>query len=134
RKLRYMSDSVFSFTDLPITVLLTGGVIGVVGSLIASVAVFAAWAMGDVQIEGYTPMMLVLLLLCPSILLALGIVGSYVWRTYENSKPRPGMVMLHHEHYRVPPPGTNAASGEQRPDARPLPHKREVREPVLGAR
>lgn len=134
RKLRYMSDSVFSFTDLPITVLLTGGVIGVVGSLIAGVAVFAAWAMGDVQIEGYTPMMLVLLLLCSSILLALGIVGSYVWRTYENSKHRPGMVMLHHEHYRVPTPGTNAASGEQRPDARPLPHKREVREPVLGAR
>jgi glycosyltransferase involved in cell wall biosynthesis len=102
RKLRYMTDSVFSFTDLPITVLLTAGVLGVVGSLVAGIAVFVAWAMGDVQIEGYTPLMLVLLLLCSSILLALGIVGSYVWRTYENSKQRPGMVMLHHEYFRVP--------------------------------
>jgi glycosyltransferase involved in cell wall biosynthesis len=97
RKLRYMTDSVFSFTDLPITLLLTGGVLGVLGSLVAGIAVFAAWASGNVEIEGYTPLMLTLLLLCSSILLALGIVGSYVWRTYENSKGRPTSIVMSHE-------------------------------------
>jgi hypothetical protein len=92
-----MNDSIFSFTDLPITVLITAGLIGVVGSLCAGIAVFAAWATGNVQVEGYTPLMLMLFLLCSSILLALGIVGSYVWRTYENSKRRPGAIPMHHE-------------------------------------
>jgi hypothetical protein len=43
--------------------------------------------------------MLMLFLLCSSILLALGIVGSYVWRTYENSKRRPGAVPMQHERF-----------------------------------
>jgi glycosyltransferase involved in cell wall biosynthesis len=99
KKLRYMNDSIFSFTDLPITVLITAGFLGVVASVVAGIAVFVAWATGNVQVQGYTPMMLMLFLLCSSILLALGIVGSYVWRTYENSKGRPGAVPMQHERF-----------------------------------
>jgi polyisoprenyl-phosphate glycosyltransferase len=99
KKLRYMNDSIFSFTDLPITVLITAGMLGVIGSVVAGIAVFAAWATGKVEVAGYTPLMLVLFLLCSSILLALGIVGSYVWRTFENSKRRPGAVPMQHEQF-----------------------------------
>ena len=102
KKLRYMNDSIFSFTDLPITLLITAGSLGVVASVFAGVAVFAAWATGNVQVAGYTPLMLMLFLLCSSILLALGIVGSYVWRTYENSKRRPGAIAMHHERFPRP--------------------------------
>ncbi|WP_208104102.1 glycosyltransferase family 2 protein [Modestobacter roseus] len=104
KKLRYMNDSIFAFTDLPITVLITAGFLGVLGSITAGIVVFAAWATGNVDVPGYTPLMLVLFLLCSSILLALGIVGSYVWRTYENSKRRPGAVPMHHELFPAPPP------------------------------
>jgi hypothetical protein len=97
KKLRYMSDSIFSFTDLPITVLMTAGFLGVVASVVAGIGVFVAWASGHVHVAGYTPLMLMLFLLCSSILLALGIVGSFVWRTYENSKGRPGAVPMRHE-------------------------------------
>ena len=38
---------------------------------------------------GYTPLMLVLLFSTFTLLSGLGIVGSYVWRTFENSKERP---------------------------------------------
>ena len=99
KKLRYMNDSIFSFTDLPITVLITAGFLGVVASVVAGAAVFVAWATGNVDVAGYTPLMLMLFLLCSSILLALGIVGSYVWRTFENSKRRPGAVPIHHERF-----------------------------------
>ncbi|MFP5369930.1 MAG: glycosyltransferase family 2 protein [Actinomycetes bacterium] len=107
KKLRYMNDSIFSFTDLPITLLITAGLLGVAGSLCAGVAVFAAWASGNVEVAGYTPLMLVLFLLCSLILLALGIVGSYVWRTYENSKRRPGAVPMRHERF----PASGAVHG-----------------------
>lgn len=103
KRLRYMSDSIFSFTDLPITLLITAGVLGIVLSIVAGISVFVAWATGNVEVAGYTPMMLVLFLFCSAILLALGIVGSYVWRTYENSKGRPGAVPMQHEHF--PPTG-----------------------------
>lgn len=99
KKLRYMTDSIFSFTDLPIILLITGGVAGVVLSMIAGTVVFIGWATGNVKVAGYTPLMLMLFLLCSSILLALGIVGSYVWRTYENSKQRPGAIPMKHEFF-----------------------------------
>jgi glycosyltransferase involved in cell wall biosynthesis len=103
KKLRYMNDSIFSFTDLPITVLITAGFLGVLASVVAGLSVFIAWLTGNVHVAGYTPLMLMLFLLCSSILLALGIVGSYVWRTYENSKRRPGAVPMLHERF----PGTD---------------------------
>jgi glycosyltransferase involved in cell wall biosynthesis len=99
KKLRYMNDSIFSFTDLPITLLITAGVLGVAASVVAGIVVFVAWATGNVEVAGYTPLMLMLFLLCSSILLALGIVGSYVWRTFENSKRRPGAVPMQHERF-----------------------------------
>ncbi|RZU33076.1 glycosyltransferase family 2 protein [Blastococcus saxobsidens] len=99
KKLRYMTDSIFSFTDLPITVLIAAGLLGVASSTVAGVAVLLAWATGNVEVAGYTPLMLMLFLLCSSILLALGIVGSYVWRTYENSKQRPSAIPMAHEHF-----------------------------------
>jgi glycosyltransferase involved in cell wall biosynthesis len=103
KKLRYMNDSIFSFTDLPITVLITAGFLGVVVSICAGIAVFVAWATGNVKVAGYTPLMLMLFLLCSSILLALGIVGSYVWRTYENSKRRPSAIPMRHEVFPAEP-------------------------------
>ena len=89
KKFRYLSDSVFSFTDLPIRFLL---LVGMLGSLIVSltaVVVGATWWLNGTDVPGYTPIMLAVLLVGFVLILALGIVGSYVWRTYENTKHRP---------------------------------------------
>jgi len=97
RKLRYFLDSVFSFTDVPVTVLTAIGVIGGIGTLLASVVVTVARLTGATRLSGYTPLMLVMLMSTFTILFGLGVVGSYVWRTYENSKGRPGSVPMSHE-------------------------------------
>jgi len=97
RKLRYFLDSVFSFTDVPITILTSIGVIGGVVTLLASVVVIVARLTGTIRESGYTPLMLVMLLSTFTILFGLGVVGSYVWRTYENSKGRPDSVPMSHE-------------------------------------
>lgn len=93
RRLRYLFDSVFAFTDLPITVLIFLGCLGSFMSVAAAIAVFVAWATGNVEVAGYTPLMLSLLIISSLLLLALGIVGSYVWRAYENTKRRPVSVI-----------------------------------------
>lgn len=93
RKVRYLSDSVYSFTDLPVRLLTGIGAFGTVFTTLVGLVVFVAWATGNVTASGYTPLMLVLLLATFVILFALGIVGSYVWRIYENSKGRPNAIV-----------------------------------------
>lgn len=101
RKVRYLLDSIFSFTDLPITVIIGVGALGVAVSTIWAIVVFAAWASGQIDVAGYTPLMLALFFLTSAVLIALGLVGSYVWRTYENSKGRPGAIPMTHERFDV---------------------------------
>jgi glycosyltransferase involved in cell wall biosynthesis len=89
RKARYMLDSIFAFTDLPVVLLIWVGALGICGSVVLAAVVFVAWALGHIPVLGYTPLVLLLLVSVSMVLFALGIIGSYVWRTYENSKRRP---------------------------------------------
>jgi polyisoprenyl-phosphate glycosyltransferase len=102
RRIRYFLDSVFSFSDLPVLIITTVGVAGVVISVLAALVVFVGYLTGSVHSAGYTPLMLAITFASSSILLALGIIGSYVWRTYENTKGRPGAIPMSHERF---PPG-----------------------------
>jgi len=102
KKVRYLSDSVFSFTDLPVRVLRWVGALGTVLTLVAGVVVIGAWASGRVSVAGYTPLMLVLLLSTFVVLFALGVLGSYVYRVFENTKGRPIAVVSEVEYFGDP--------------------------------
>jgi len=99
KKVDYLFDSVFAFTDLPIRALTVIGGFGVTATTIVSLIVIAARLTGRVDVAGYTPLMLVLLFCTFSLLLGLGIVGSYVWRIYENSKARPLAIVSSEDSY-----------------------------------
>jgi glycosyltransferase involved in cell wall biosynthesis len=99
KRLRYLQDSIFSFTNLPIAAITAVGIVGVLASLAYAVVVFVFWATGRIDVQGYTPLMLSILFMASAILIGLGIVGSYVWRTYENSKGRPTSVVMSHEEF-----------------------------------
>ncbi|GAC1329218.1 MAG: glycosyltransferase family 2 protein [Candidatus Dormibacteria bacterium] len=99
KRVRYLLDSMYSFTDLPITLLLVVGVTGTFLSALVSLVVLVAWLLRRIDVPGYTPLMLTMLLGMSAILSGLGIVGSYVWRTYANSKLRPGSIVMAREHF-----------------------------------
>lgn len=94
KKAAYMFDSVFSFTNIPITVILTVGVVGSLASAGYAIFTFFAWAAGGIEVPGFTALMIVLLFSTSAILAGLGIVGTYVWRTFENTKQRPSSVVM----------------------------------------
>ncbi len=94
KKLKYLSDSVFSFTDLPIRALLGVGCFGVVVSLLVATVVGIARATGSIDVPGYAATMMVIAFFGALNLAGLGIVGAYVWRAFENSKQRPGAVVM----------------------------------------
>lgn len=93
KKLRYMSNSIFAFTDLPIRLLLGIGTIGTIGTTAVGMMLIVMRVAGVIDLAGYTPIMLAVLFTGALNLLGLGIVGSYVWRGYENTKGRPLAVV-----------------------------------------
>jgi hypothetical protein len=97
RKFTYMTDSVFSFTDIPIKLLTMVGAIGTLLTVTAAAVVLGAWLTGHITEPGYTPLMLAVLFSSFVVLMGLGVVGSYVYRTFENTKGRPISVVAQHE-------------------------------------
>jgi len=94
KRMRYLADSSFSFSDLPIKVLLWLGSIGLVISIVFSMILLWARLTGRIQVPGYSPIVLTIIFFGSINLVCLGIVGAYVWRVYENTKKRPGAVVL----------------------------------------
>lgn len=93
RKARYAVDSVFSFTDLPIRLLLFLGVAGTLAAVAASGIVYTFWLLGRVQVLGYTPLMLMIAFFGGLTALGLGIVGQYLWISIQNTRGRPAFVV-----------------------------------------
>jgi glycosyltransferase involved in cell wall biosynthesis len=89
KKLRYLSDSVFSFTDLPVRMLLGLGLFTLLVAIVMGSVILLAKASGVVVVPGYAGTMLTILFFGAFNALGLGVVGEYAWRTYENTKARP---------------------------------------------
>src|SRR5690606_21444531 len=89
RRLRYMMDSIFSFSDLPILFVLWFGIVGCVLSLGFGVTIAVARLFGYVTEPGYTGLAVLITFTASATLAVQGIVGSYLWRTFENTKRRP---------------------------------------------
>lgn len=93
RKWRYAVNSIFSFTDIPVRVLLVTGALGTLSAVLFALLVFVAWYRGAIPVLGYTPLMLVIAFFGGLTTFGLGIVGQYVWLTLENARRRPNYVV-----------------------------------------
>jgi len=93
RKLRYLSDSVFAFTDVPVRALWLIGLLGLVLGSVFAAAVLIARISGAISVPGYTATILVIVFFGSLNMVGLGIIGSYVWRAYETVKGRPGSIV-----------------------------------------
>ena len=96
KKVTYLSDSVFAFTRIPIHALTALGVVGTVITLVVALVVLVSFLAGQIESPGYTPLMLTMLFSTFLLLTGMGVLGSYVWRTYENTKRRPVALTRSH--------------------------------------
>ena len=94
KKVNYLMDSVFAFTDLPIRVLIRTGAVGATAAALFAVVVAIARLAGAITVPGYAMTAILIVFFSALNLLSLGIVGSYAWRAYENTKGRPLSVAL----------------------------------------
>lgn len=89
KRVSYMLDSIFSFTDRPLQLISLLGTLGMVTSVAYGIVVVIARWNGWIKEAGYTTLVVLILFSMFLNLFSLGIVGQYVWRTFENSKGRP---------------------------------------------
>ena len=99
KKVGYLSDSVFSFTDLPIKLLTwVGGLFAIVLG-IYGLAVAALRLLGLIDVPGFTMLIVLVAFLGALNIFALGVVGTYAWRAYENTKARPIHVIQQEDRF-----------------------------------
>ena len=99
KKVSYLADSVFSFTDLPIRSLLWTGTLGVLTAVALGTVAVLGRMLGMIAVPGYAMTLVAILFFGALNLLSLGIVGAYAWRAYENTKHRPQAVALTIQHF-----------------------------------
>lgn len=113
RRVRYSLDSLFSFTDRPIRTLSVIGLAGMALAIGLGLVVLWARLSGRIPVPGYAALVLVVMFFGALNSLSLGIVGEYIWRTFENTKGRPASVVARHEAYsgRAEPTPVHGAPG-----------------------
>lgn len=93
KKIRLVMDTLFSFTNLPITLVLNAGVLSVVAAIIWSIVVLVSKLLGNIGISGWTTLFIFNLFSFGVIMLTLGILGEYLWRTFDASRNRPPYII-----------------------------------------
>ncbi len=93
KKFKYFTDSIVSFSYFPIKCISFMGILFFLVSLISLIVIFCQKIFGNINVPGYTTLILVLLMSSGLILLTLGIIGEYLWRIFDTARPRPAFII-----------------------------------------
>ena len=93
KKIKLFVDSFVAFSFMPIRIITVSGfVLGAIAILYALIIVYNR-LIGNIEVEGWTAMMLVFLFVSAFQMVAIGILGEYLWRTLDASRNRPNYVV-----------------------------------------
>lgn len=98
KKIRLVMDTLFSFTSLPITIVLNIGAVSVIAAVIWAIVVLIAKLTGNITEVGWTTLFIFNLMSFGIIMMTLGILGEYLWRTFDASRNRPVYIVEEENH------------------------------------
>ena len=93
KKIKLVTDTLFSFSTLPITLITGVGTVSCAGAVIWALVVLFFKMMGKIEVSGWTTLFMFNLLSFGITMLTLGILGSYLWRTFDASRNRPPYII-----------------------------------------
>lgn len=93
KKLRLVSDTLFSFSTVPITMVSVLGGLSVVGSVLWALDALISKLTNQTHVEGWTMLFIFNLMSFGVIMLTLGLLGGYLWRTFDASRRRPPYII-----------------------------------------
>lgn len=90
--MKYAISNATSFSTLPLQLVTIMGMLSIGFSVILAVQTLARYLMGN-AVEGFTTVILLVLIIGGFIMLSLGIIGHYIARIYEEVKGRPKYII-----------------------------------------
>lgn len=93
KKIRLVSDTLFSFSLLPIKFITGVGATTFFGTFIWAVIILIGKLTGKVPVDGWTTSIIVQLLSFGIIMVTIGVLGEYLWRTFDASRNRPVYIV-----------------------------------------
>lgn len=93
KKIRLVMDTLFSFSTLPITVVLGVGAASFFGAIVWAFVVLIGKLSGAIQVSGWTTLFIFDLLSFGVTMVTLGVLGEYLWRTFDASRNRPPYIV-----------------------------------------
>ncbi|MBA4016175.1 MAG: glycosyl transferase family 2 [Pirellula sp.] len=89
KKLTFFIDGIVSYSDAPLRWMSLTGIGCALLGILYAVIIFVSKLRGNVPVEGWAPMMIVVLVLGGVQMLMLGVLGEYVWRALAEARGRP---------------------------------------------
>lgn len=93
KKIKLLIDSFVSFSFFPIRLISVIGLLLGFSAMIYTVIILISKYTGHIPIQGWTSLMIVFLFISAFQMIALGILGEYVWRTLDASRKRPNYIV-----------------------------------------
>lgn len=93
KKIRLVMDTLFSFSSLPITLVSTVGVCSFLGALIWAIVEIILRLSNVIVVQGWTMLFIFNLGSFGITMLTLGIIGEYLWRTFDAGRNRPPYIV-----------------------------------------
>lgn len=93
KKIRLVTDTLFSFSTVPIKLVSTIGALSITGSVIWGIIILISWLNDKINVSGWTASILFSLFSFGITMLSIGIIGEYVWRIFDSSRGRPPFII-----------------------------------------
>ena len=93
KKFKLVMDSMMSFSYVPIRFMSLVGIVFNIGAVVLFVSVLVEYFTKGTPIAGWSSLMCVVLCSSGLILLMLGILGEYLWRTLDAARTRPPFII-----------------------------------------
>lgn len=93
KKIKLVYDSLLSFSYFPIKLITTAGFLSFLISIILLIVIIYKRVTGIIDVEGYTSIIMIMLMGFGIIMLSIGILGEYLWRTYDAARNRPPYII-----------------------------------------
>lgn len=90
--IRYAISNIVSFSSAPMTVVTITGILGLLFAVILGIQTLVNYFSGH-AVEGFTTVILIILIMGSLILMGLGIIGYYIAKIYEEVKCRPRYII-----------------------------------------
>lgn len=97
KKIKLVYDSLLSFSYFPIKLITTAGFLSFFISIIMLFVIIYKKFAGIIDVEGYTSIIMLMLMGFGIIMLSIGILGEYMWRTFDAARNRPPFIIEDNE-------------------------------------